>query len=89
MAADALPEDMAAPMPAPARVAAGTWWTERRAGCTDQREPMCDDDDDMNAIGAVCDEPVITIGVDGEKWDECEHDEESYVDDVNGGLPLP
>ena len=25
---------------------------------------------------------MITIGVDGEKWDECENDEESYVDDV-------
>ena len=44
------------------------------------------DDEDMNAIGAVCEEPVLTIGVDGEKWDECENDEESYVDDVNGGF---
>ena len=26
-----------------------------------------------------------TIGADGEKWDECENDEESYVDDVSGG----
>ena len=43
----------------------------------------------MNTIGAVCEEPVITIGVDGEKWDECENDEESYVDDVNGGFLDP
>ena len=47
---------------------------------------MFADDGDMNAIGTVCEEPVITIGVDGEKWDECENDEESYVDDVNGGF---
>ena len=47
------------------------------------------DDDDMNAIGAVCEEPLITIGVDGEKWDECENDEESHVDDVNGGFLDP
>ena len=47
------------------------------------------DDDDMNAIGAVCEEPVVTIGVDGEKWDECENDEESHVDDVNGGFLDP
>ena len=50
---------------------------------------MYDDDDDMNAIGAVCEEPEITIGVDGEKWDECENDEESYVHDVNGGFLDP
>ena len=50
---------------------------------------MYDDDDDMNAIGAVCEEHVMTIGVDGEKWDECEHDEESCVDDVNGGFLDP
>ena len=43
----------------------------------------------MNAIGAVCEEPVITIGIDGEKWDECKNDEESYVDDVNGGFLDP
>ena len=47
------------------------------------------DDDDMNAIGAVCEEPVITIGVDGEKWEGCENDEESYVDNVNGGFLDP
>ena len=47
------------------------------------------DDDDMNAIGAVCEEPVITIGVEGGKWDECENDEESYVDDVNGSFENP
>ena len=38
----------------------------------------------MKALGAVNEEPVITIGVDG---DECENGEESYVDDVNGGFP--
>ena len=47
------------------------------------------DDGDMNTIGAVCEEPVITIGVDGENWDECENDEESYLDDVNGGFLDP
>ena len=47
------------------------------------------DDDDMNAMGEVCEEPVVTIGVDREKWDECENDEESYVDDVNGGFLDP
>ena len=30
------------------------------------------DDDDMKALGAVNEEPVITIGVDGETLDECE-----------------
>ena len=29
---------------------------------------------------------MITIGVDGEMLDECEYDEESYIDDVNGGF---
>ena len=33
----------------------------------------------MKALGAVCEEPVITIGVDGETLDECENDEESYI----------
>ena len=47
------------------------------------------DDGDMNAIEAVCEEPVVTIGVDGENWDECENDEESFVDDVNGGFLDP
>ena len=26
------------------------------------------DNEDMKALGAVCEEPVITIGVDGENW---------------------
>ena len=47
------------------------------------------DDGDMNTIGAVCEEPVIAIGVEGENWDECENDEESYVDNVNGGFLDP
>ena len=47
------------------------------------------DDGDMNTIGAVCEEPVITVGVDGENWDECENDAESNVDDVNGGFLDP
>ena len=42
------------------------------------------DVDDMNAMGAVCEESVITIGVDGEMLDECENDEESNIDGVNG-----
>ena len=43
----------------------------------------------MNGIGAVCEEPVITIGADGETLDECENDEASYVHDVNGGFLDP
>ena len=49
------------------------------------QEKRGDDDDDMKALGAVCEEPVITIGIDGETLDVCENGEESYVDDVNGG----
>ena len=40
----------------------------------------------MNMLGAVCEEPVITIGIDSEKLDECEADEEFYIDDVSGGF---
>ena len=47
------------------------------------------DDEDTNAMRAVCEEPVTTIGVDGEMLDECENDEESYIDDVNGGFLDP
>ena len=43
----------------------------------------------MKALGAVNEEPVITIGVDGETLDECENGEESFVDDVNGGFLDP
>ena len=39
--------------------------------------------EEMNVVGAVCEEPVITIGVDGEKWDECGNDEESHVDGMS------
>ena len=39
----------------------------------------------MKALGAVNEEPVITISVDGETLDECE----SVVDDVNGGCLDP
>ena len=35
------------------------------------------DDEDMKGMGAVNEEPVITIGVDGEKWDDSEHAEEN------------
>ena len=48
-----------------------------------------EDDADMKALGAVNEEPVITIGVNGETLDECESVEESYVDDVNGGFLDP
>ena len=40
----------------------------------------------MKALGAVNEEPVITIGFNGDTLDECESVEESYVDDVNGGF---
>ena len=49
---------------------------------TEDLEDAGADDEDMNALGAVCEEPVTTIGVDGEMLD----DEESYIDDVNGGF---
>ena len=55
----------------------------------DARDQGDADDEDMNALGAVCEELVITIGVDGEMLDECENDEESYIDDVNGGFLNP
>ena len=40
----------------------------------------------MKALGAVNEEPVITIGANGETLDECESVEEYYIDDVNGGF---
>ena len=43
----------------------------------------------MKALGAVNEEPVITIGVDGEMLDECENDKESCIDDFNGGFLDP
>ena len=43
----------------------------------------------MKTPGAVCEELVITIGVDGEMLDGCENYEKSYVDDVKGGFPDP
>ena len=47
------------------------------------------DDAGMKTLGAVCEEPAITIGIDGEKLDECETYEESYIDDVDGGFLDP
>ena len=44
-----------------------------------------DADADMKMLGAVREEPVITIGLDRETLAECEVDEESFIDDVNGG----
>ena len=46
-------------------------------------------DADMKTPGAVCEEPVTTIGIDGENLDDCETDEESFVDDVNEGFVDP
>ena len=60
--------------------------TEELEDASDQGDA---DDGDMNTMGAICREPVITIRVEGENWDECENDEESYVDDVNGGFRDP
>ena len=73
---------------------------EQSRGLKRQPEPATEDlqdagdqgganDGDMKTLGAVCEEPVITIGVGGENWDECESDEESYVDDVDGGFLDP
>ena len=44
------------------------------------------DDADVKTLEAVCQDPVKTIGIDGEKLGECESDEESNVDDDTGGL---
>ena len=63
--------------------------TEYLEDADDQENRGDADDDDMKALGAVCEEPVKTIGVDGETLDECESGEESYVDDVNGGFLVP
>ena len=63
--------------------------TEDLEDAGDQENRGDADDDDMKALGAVCEEPVITIGVNGETLDECESVEESYVDDVNGGFLDP
>ena len=60
--------------------------TENLEDAGDQENRGDADDDDMKALGAVNEEPVITIGVNGETLDECESVEESYVDDVNGGF---
>ena len=62
--------------------------TEDLEDAGDQENRGDADDDDMNALGAVNEEPVITIGVNGETLDECESVEESYVD-VNGGFLDP
>ena len=63
--------------------------TEDLEDAGDQENRGDDDDDDMKALGAVNEEPVITIGVNGETLDECESVKESYVDDVNGGFLDP
>ena len=44
------------------------------------------DDEDMKSLGAFCEELVM---VDGEKLDEVENFEESYIDDVNGSFLDP
>ena len=53
-----------------------------------------DADLDIKTLGAVCEEPAITIGLvvgtlaDSEADDEL-HEEESYIDDDNGGFSEP
>ena len=63
--------------------------TEDLEDAGDQENRGDADDDDMKALGAVNEEPVITIGVNGETLDDGESVEESYVDDVNGGFLDP
>ena len=63
--------------------------TEDLEDASDQENRGDADDDDMKALGAINEKPVITIGVNGETLDECESAEESYVDDVNGGFLDP
>ena len=48
-----------------------------------------DADADMKTLGAVCEEPVITMVIDSEEANASGTDEESYVDDVNGGFLDP
>ena len=55
-------------------------------GLKRQPNSTTEDLDDMKPLGAVTEEPAITIGVNGETLDECENVEKSYVDDVNGGF---
>ena len=50
--------------------------TEDLEDAGDQENRGDADDDDMKALGAVNEEPVITIGVNGETLDECESVEE-------------
>ena len=47
------------------------------------------EDEDMKALGAVCEEPVTTIGVDFEKLEGSENVEESFIHGVNGGFLDP
>ena len=63
--------------------------TEDLEDAGDQENRGDADDDDMKALGAVNEEPVITIGVSGETLDVCENGEESYVNDVSGGFLDP
>ena len=63
--------------------------TEYLEDAGDQENRGDADDDDMKALGAVNEEPVITIVVNGGTLDECESVEESNVDDVNGGFLYP
>ena len=48
-----------------------------------------DDDEDIKMLGAACEEPVTTIGLDGETLAEREAGEESYSFDVSGGFLDP
>ena len=48
---------------------------------------------DMKMLGGEREEPVITIGLDGETLADCEagdtQEEESHIDDVDGDFPDP
>ena len=48
--------------------------TEDLEDAGDQENGGDADDENMNSLRAVCEEPVVTIGVNGEMLAECEND---------------
>ena len=57
-------------------------WPSSRVETTSRVHDGSDAGADMKMLGAVCEESVMTIGLDGETLAE----EESRIDDVNGGF---
>ena len=64
--------------------------TEDLEDAGDQENRGDADDDDMKALGAVNEEPVISIGVNGETLDECERvGRVGWIPENAGVLPCP